>query len=121
MSPLASGVQTLSIACCLVLVISVLPGIYSAELFPWHPVLVGVGILGFMSEGIVGAYRLRPLDGVPRTAALQQHMNIQIASGACVLAGVGVIYANKVSDRMIFQKRFIKPSDRRSKRELKRA
>jgi hypothetical protein len=96
MSSLASIVQTLSILCCITLIIALLPSVYSGELFPWHPVLMAVGFLGFMCEGIVTAYKLRPTDGPSRIIALQQHMNIQLTATACILFGFAAIYANKV-------------------------
>jgi len=94
---LASVTQTLSILCCVSLVLTLLPQVYSGELFPWHPVLMAIGFMGFMCEGIVAAYKLRPTDGPPRVLALQQHMFVQIAATICIVLGFAAIYANKVS------------------------
>ncbi len=94
---LASGVQLISILCCITLIVALLPSVYSGDLFPWHPVLMAIGFLGFMCEGILTAYKLRLSDGQMRVAALQQHMNIQLAATACIVLGFMAIYFNKVS------------------------
>lgn len=94
---IVSVVQTLSIVCCVQLCLMLLPKLYSRALFPWHPLFMGIGFLGFMCEGILMAYKARSLDGAPRLAVLQQHMKLQIVSTVCVVLGFSAIYMNKVS------------------------
>ena len=93
---LSSTVQSLSILCCIALILAVLPQVYAGLLFPWHPILMGVGFLGFMCEGIVAAYKLRATDGPPRVAALQNHMWVQIAATLSIALGFAAIFYNKV-------------------------
>jgi cytochrome b-561 domain-containing protein 2 len=92
---LIASISTVSILCTVALVLAVLPQVYAGELFPWHPILMGLGFLGFMCEGIIAAYRLRPTDGPPRVAAIQNHMWVQIASTISILLGFWAIYYNK--------------------------
>jgi hypothetical protein len=93
---LSSAVSTVSILCCVALVVALLGGVYAGELFPWHPIFMGLGFLGFMCEGIISAYRLRASDGAPRVAAIQNHMWVQLASMTSIILGFWVIYLNKV-------------------------
>ena len=93
---LSGGISTLSILCCVALVLSVLPEVYAGELFPWHPILMGIGFLGFMCEGIIAAYKLRGSDGNARVTALQNHMWVQVASTISIMLGFWAIYHNKV-------------------------
>lgn len=93
---LASGISSVSIVCCIVLIVSVLPRVYAGELFAWHPIFMALGFLGFMCEGILAAYHLRPSDGHLRVVALQNHMWMQVASAVCVFLGFLCIYSNKV-------------------------
>ena len=96
---LSSGISTVSILCTVALVLSLLPQVYAGELFPWHPILMGLGFLGFMCEGIIAAYRLRAIDGSNRVAALQNHMWVQVAATISIMLGFWAIYYNKA--RMI--------------------
>lgn len=91
--PVLGGI---SIACCIIIVVAMTPRAFAAELFPWHPVLMTVGFLGFMYQGIVKAYRLRSSDGSVRVLGLQTHLRIQLAAALCILLGFIVIYLNKV-------------------------
>jgi hypothetical protein len=93
---LDTAVQNTSILCCVSLIIAVLPGIYAGELFPWHPLFMAVGFLGFMCEGMLGAYRFRSTDGPPRVAAIANHMWVQLAAACCIILGFLAIYYNKV-------------------------
>lgn len=93
---LPSTIQTLSILCCITIIVAVLPGIYAGKLFPWHPVFMTIGFLGFMCEGITAAFKLRPTDGPPRVTALQNHMLVQLTATAFILLGFSVIYWNKM-------------------------
>lgn len=74
---------------------AVLPQLYSGVLFAWHPLLMVLGYLGFMTEGILAAYKFRNLDGTPRVLAIQNHGWIQLASSTCVGLGLYIIYRNK--------------------------
>ena len=96
---LSSGISTVSILCTVALVLSLLPQVYAGELFPWHPILMGLGFLGVMCEGIIAAYRLRATDGSNRVAALQNHMWVQVAATISIMLGFWAIYYNKA--RMI--------------------
>lgn len=78
------------------LILQLLPGIYAGELFPWHPVLMGVGFLGFMCEGVLAAYKLRSTDGPPRVMAITNHMYVQLAATLSIILGFLAIYYNKV-------------------------
>jgi hypothetical protein len=55
-----------------------------------------VGFLGFMTEGILAAHRLRSTDGPDRVASITNHMLVQLAATACILLGFLAIYFNKV-------------------------
>eukprot|EP00192_Tetraselmis_astigmatica_P021778 CAMPEP_0117658842 /NCGR_PEP_ID=MMETSP0804-20121206/6087_1 /TAXON_ID=1074897 /ORGANISM="Tetraselmis astigmatica, Strain CCMP880" /LENGTH=268 /DNA_ID=CAMNT_0005465405 /DNA_START=81 /DNA_END=888 /DNA_ORIENTATION=+ len=46
-------------------------------LFAWHPTFMAVGFLGLMTDGIVRAVMLRPLEKAERVAALQAHAYVQ--------------------------------------------
>ncbi|KAK2075833.1 hypothetical protein QBZ16_001574 [Prototheca wickerhamii] len=63
-------------------------GVFSGVLFAWHPVLMSVGFLGLMTEGLLAAVRFRPLDGQARTSAIFHHAYLQIVS-------ITSIYKNK--------------------------
>lgn len=56
---------------------------------------MGLGFLGFMCEGIIAAYRLRPTDGPLRVTAIQNHMWVQVASIISIQLGFWAIYYNK--------------------------
>lgn len=88
--------QGCSIACCVAMVAVLLPALYSGELFPWHPALMTVGFLGLMTEGMVMAFKFRPLEGGPRVQAIQRHGWIQGGAMLCIVLGFYAIYANKV-------------------------
>ena len=92
----AAAAKSLSVACCLGLVLAVLPGVYRGELFAWHPLFMGVGLLGFMTEGLLAAVAFRPLEGGARVAAIQNHGLIQAASTLSAGLGFYAIWRNKV-------------------------
>ena len=94
---LSSGISTVAILCTVALVLAVLPKVYAGELFPWHPILMGLGFLGFMCEGIIAAYRFRATDGGPRVLAITNHMWVQVAATVSIMLGFWAIYYNKVS------------------------
>lgn len=99
-TPSSNFVQQLAILVTIAISIAVLPGIYRGDLFSFHPLLMSIGFLGFMSEGILAAHRLRHLnftDGATRVAGLQNHMWIQFTSTVCITLGFYAIYRNKVS------------------------
>ena len=94
---LSAAVQSLSVCCCIGLALAVLPGAYGGELFAWHPLFMAVGFLGFMTEGILAAYRFRATDGGARVQAIQNHGWIQAAATVAVASGFLAIYRNKAS------------------------
>lgn len=47
-------IQSLSVGCCVVMVIAMLPAAYQGELFAWHPLLFTLGFIGFMTEVSLG-------------------------------------------------------------------
>ena len=96
---LSAAVQSLSVCCCIGLALAVLPGAYGGELFAWHPLFMAVGFLGFMTEGILAAYRFRATDGGVRVQAIQNHGWIQAAATVAVASGFLAIYRNKASGR----------------------
>lgn len=51
-------VVALSLACC----------VFDGSLFAWHPVLMSVGYLIFMGEGVLSAVLFRTLDGPERVS-----------------------------------------------------
>lgn len=87
--------QSLSILCCIFIVVSVLPSAYAGTLFAWHPIFMSIGYLIFMCEGIMIAYRVRDLDGNSRVGLLIKHFWTQVASVVCVSLGFAAIYVNK--------------------------
>lgn len=88
-------IQTLAIFATLGMGFAVLPGVYRGDLFAFHPLLMSIGFLGFMCEGILAAYRLRPTEGSQRVSALANHMWIQVAAIVCISLGFLTIYINK--------------------------
>lgn len=72
-----------------------LPAAYAGELFPWHPLLISIGFLALMTEGIMTAVRFRPNEGTTRVAAITNHALIQAAATACVTLGFYAIYHSK--------------------------
>jgi Eukaryotic cytochrome b561 len=87
---------SLALATCATLIIAVLPGVYARDLFAWHPLLMTLGFLGFLREGVLAAHRFRTLEGAPRGTAIANHAWVQIAGLVCIAAGFATIYANKV-------------------------
>ena len=69
---------------------------YNGTLFSWHPVLMSVGFLGLMSEGVLTALKFRRLEGQHRVAAIQMHLYIQAAASVAVTLGFVAIARNKV-------------------------
>jgi cytochrome b-561 domain-containing protein 2 len=97
-TPSINFVQQLAILATIAISVAVLPGIYRGDLFSFHPLLMSIGFLGFMSEGILAAHRLRHnTDGATRVAGLQNHMWIQFTSTVCITLGFYAIYRNKVT------------------------
>lgn len=88
-------VQSLSILCCIFIVVTVLPSAYAGTLFAWHPIFMSFGYLIFMCEGISIAYRCREIDGQSRVGLLTRHLWTQVASVGCVSLGFAAIYTNK--------------------------
>lgn len=88
-------VQSLSVVCCVSIVVAVLPAAYARTLFAWHPILMSIGYLGFMCEGIAVALRARDVDGNARVSRLMSHMWVQLSSIFCASLGFAAIYVNK--------------------------
>jgi cytochrome b-561 domain-containing protein 2 len=88
-------VQSLSILCCVSIVVAVLPAAYARTLFAWHPIFMSIGYLGFMCEGIAVALRARDVDGNARVSRLMSHMWVQLSSIFCASLGFAAIYVNK--------------------------
>eukprot|EP00887_Chlorella_sp_A99_P002879 scaffold6.g2879.t1 len=91
----AKIVQSLGVLTTVGLVLAMLPGLYRGELFAWHPLFMGVGFLGFMTEGILTAVRFRPNEGMARVVAIQNHGLIQAGASVSVGLGFYAIYRNK--------------------------
>lgn len=70
--------------------------LYNGTLFAWHPILMSLGFLGIMSEGVLTALKFRRLEGPPRAAAIQRHFWIQLLAVTAVAGGFWAIYQNKV-------------------------
>ena len=77
-------------------VVSLVAMQYNGTLFSWHPVLMSIGFLGMMSEGVLTALKFRRLEGQQRVAAIQTHLYIQAAATAAVTLGFVAIARNKV-------------------------
>jgi cytochrome b-561 domain-containing protein 2 len=97
---IASVASGIAVTCCVIIAAAVAPRALAAELFPWHPVFMTVGFLGFMHQGIMKAYRLRSSDGTVRVAGLQAHLWIQLVAVSCTLLGFLIIYLNKVRTKL---------------------
>ena len=65
-------------------------------LFTWHPTLMALAFLGFMTEGVLTAVLFRAKDGQERVAAIQKHLVWQLLGFACLIGGFAAIYQNKV-------------------------
>lgn len=101
MAPLLDRpIQTLSVVLCVAIVLVMLPAVYQGTLFAWHPLLLTLGFLGFMTEGIMAAVRFRPNEGISRVQAITNHALIQGAAAACVTLGFYAIVHNKVGGGM---------------------
>lgn len=88
----AVGVHALAGGLCL----SVLVDQYNGTLFCWHPMLMTVGFLGCMAEGVLLAIDFRPLEGHRRVRAIQTHALVQLASAASIAVAFWAIWQNKV-------------------------
>jgi hypothetical protein len=66
-----------------------------ATLFTWHPTLMALAFLGFMTEGVVTAVLFRAKDGQERVRAIQKHLVWQALGFACLVGGFVAIYQNK--------------------------
>ncbi len=71
--------------------------LYNGTLFSWHPILMALGFLGAMAEGVLAAVKFRRLEGPPRAAAIQRHFWIQLLAVTAVAGGFWAIYQNKVN------------------------
>ena len=71
--------------------------LYNGTLFAWHPILMSLGFLGAMAEGVLTAVKFRRLEGPPRAAAIQRHFWIQLLAVTAVAGGFWAIYQNKVN------------------------
>ena len=91
-----STIQSLSVGCCVGMALAVLPAAYQGERFAWHPLLLTLGFLGFMTEGIMVAVSFRPKEGMTRVNAITNHALIQAVATACLSLGFYAIYHNKV-------------------------
>ncbi len=91
--------RALGVGCCIVILATQSGGLLGGVLFPWHPLLMSAGFLGFMTEGISTALAFRHLEGGPRVRAIQRHGWVQVASTVCIALGFLVIYTNKVNGR----------------------
>ena len=65
-------------------------------LFTWHPTLMALAFLGFMTEGVVTAVLFRAKDGQERVRAIQKHLMWQTLGFVCLVGGFVAIYQNKV-------------------------
>ena len=43
-------IQLLSVGCCVTMALAMLPSAYQGTLFAWHPLMLSLGFLGFMTE-----------------------------------------------------------------------
>jgi hypothetical protein len=91
-----STIQSLTVGCCVGMALAVLPAAYQGELFAWHPLLLTLGFLGFVTEGIMVAVSFRPKEGMTRVTAITNHALIQAAATAFLTLGFYAIYHNKV-------------------------
>ena len=73
----------------------VMSGMGPAVLFAWHPTLMSIGFLLFMTSGLV-AYR-SPYLSTSRTAARTAHIVLQVLGSLTVFAGLIIIIVNKLS------------------------
>ena len=81
---------------CILVSLSLAFTLFDSSLFSWHPLLMSLAFLLFMSQGVLSAITLRSLPpGPQRVAAIQSHALMQLRSIACVIIGFGVIYRNK--------------------------
>ena len=65
-------------------------------LFTWHPTLMALAFLGFMTEGVLTAVLFRAKEGQERVAAIQKHLAWQLLAFTCLAGGFAAIYQNKV-------------------------
>ena len=83
------------------LALSIPVAIFNGTLFSWHPTLMSLAFLGFMTEGVTTAILFRSKDGNERVAAIQKHLIWQLLGFACLLGGFAAIYRNKVGHPLI--------------------
>jgi hypothetical protein len=69
---------------------------FNGTLFSWHPILMTVGFVGLMAEGIILAINFRHLEGPRRVSAIQTHALVQLAAASSVLVAFWAIWKNKV-------------------------
>lgn len=69
---------------------------FDGSLFAWHPTFMSVGILGFMTLGVVRSVTFKTLDGKARVKAIQVHGFLQAVAISCMFGGLGCIVQNKV-------------------------
>ena len=69
---------------------------YNATLFCWHPIMMSLGFLGLMAEGILMAVNLRSVEGGHRVIAIQLHASVQALGIASIAIGFWAIWRNKV-------------------------
>lgn len=83
-------------ALVILVVLSLVGVLFNGTLFSWHPALMSLGYLGFMTEGVVAAIKFRSLEGQERVRAIQFHALLQVAASACIAGAFYAIYQNKV-------------------------
>lgn len=65
------------------------------HIFYWHPVLMTLGYLIFMAEGLIRALKFRPLTGNERVAAIESHASLQTRALLCIFLGLVAILRHK--------------------------
>lgn len=65
------------------------------SLFSWHPMLMSVGFLALMAQGIMRAIDFRRVTGEARTSRIFTHSALQNLGIVCSLGGFAAIYMNK--------------------------
>ena len=70
--------------------------VFDASLFSWHLVMMSIGYIIFMAEGLVASVMFRHLDGMQRVSAIWSHTVMQLRAVLAIAVGFGVIYRNKV-------------------------
>lgn len=80
------------VAACLLTAWTILDG----SLFAWHPVLMVLGFLGFLSEASMAAIGFRSLEGQQRVAAIWRHAVMALCGCLTIAAAFAAIFTNKV-------------------------